>query len=259
MSAASTRLSILLLTEDSAKQAHHVLEAITRKLFRQLDPACDLQPAKVRFEPATEDARQVARANNWKAPAHRHLVAFRQYIATQLVLEHGFVVFHVDGDRVYAQRHTGENVRKFDELIRRPVRVILEGPPPRRRERRSPLPPAADVEERLAKLFLLAPFYSIESWLYQNIRLAARLCQSNPACLGQCLERLSAWAAERGALDEVNQPKKQLCFKDRHNAELAGAGYPTAEVLAAGKSLHDAFTPMRDCPALVRALATTHA
>lgn len=259
MTVPASRLSVLVLTEDRSEQAHDTIEALTRKIFRQLDPACDLRPTKVRFDPATDDARAVARANNWKSPTQRELVAFRQYIATQLIREHGFVVFHVDGDRVYAQISTSENVRKFDNLVRRPVRNILEGPPPKRRERQPPPQPRVSVDERLSKLFLLAPFYSIESWLYQNVATATRLCRQNVACRGKCVAQLMEWEADRGALDEVDKPKTRLCFRDRHNAELAGAGFPIAAVIAARKSLHDVLASMSKCAALTQALAQTYA
>lgn len=258
MTAPLARLSILLLTEDRAEQALSTIEALTRKMFRQIDPASDLSPTKVLFEPATDDARAVARANNWKSPTRHNLVAFRQYIAAHLTRGEGFVVFHIDGDRVYAERGTSENVRKFDDLVRRPVRIILEGPPPKRRERQPPPQPRAGVDERLSKLFLLTPFYSIESWLYQNVATAMRLCRQNVACGGKCVARLTAWEADRAALDEVDKPKTSLCFRDRHNAELAGGGFPIAAVLAAKKSLHDVVAVMGRCLALTRALAQTH-
>ncbi|MFZ6177988.1 hypothetical protein [Nannocystis pusilla] len=113
------------------------------------------------------------------------------------------------------------------------------------------------MDERLSKLFLLVPFYSIESWLYQNAVTATRLCRQNTACRGRCVAQLEAWEADRGLLDEVDKPKNRLCIRDRHNAELAGAGYPLAAVIAAEKSLHDALTSMRGCVALTTALAST--
>lgn len=251
-------LSVLLLTEDRASQADATLEALARKMFRYIDPGCDLQPSKVSFEPATDPARLVARANNWKDSTRRDLAYFRQYIATQLSLAHGFVVFHIDGDRVYAEHASSENRRKFDEMIRKHVRTILEGPPRKRRERTTPVQtPPPSVEERLAKLFLLLPCYSIEAWTFQNTTVATRLCRQNPSCPGRCLEHLAKWQADRGALDEVDKPKTKLCFQDKHNAELAGSGYPMAAVVAAGKSLHDAVKPMRENPALLSALART--
>lgn len=259
MNAPTPRFSILLLTEDGAAQAHATLESLTRKILRHLDPHCDLKPAMLEIEPAAEAAQAVARANSWKDPTRRDLVWLRQYIATQLQGEFGFVIHHVDGDRPYARRGSSENVRKFDDMIRTPVGIILEGPPPMRRSRRVPPPPPPEsAQERLAKLFLLAPFYSIEAWLFQNTTAAARLCRQNPKCAGECADLLASWQADRGLLDEVEKPKKKLCFKDQHNATLAGAGLPIEPIIAARKSLHDSILPMRDCTALTRALARTH-
>jgi hypothetical protein len=183
-------------------------------------------------------------------------VSFRQYIASKLRRERGFVFFHVDGDRPYRERATSENVRQFEAVIRRPVRIILEAVPRHRRHRATP-PEALhskEIDRRLAKLVLLVPYYSIEAWLFQHTERAARRCPGRPTCRHGCAEKLAAWSADRTLLDEIHKPKDQLCFHDEHNAELAGTGYPLDEVLNAEKSLHDALQALRGCSELMMAL-----
>lgn len=252
------RLSILLLTEDSGRDGDAVLRALLGRLLRRVVDGADISPE--RWEPATAAARAAVQGNAWKSPRRRDLVALRQYIAGKLSEPGGFVFFHFDGDRPYAERATSENAAKFEAMIRAPVRTILEGPPPKRRERRTPAPPAVApeaVERRLERLIAVVPFYSVEAWLYQNTERALEHCRANPRCRGGCAARLAAWAADRGALDEVRRPKEQLCFAAAHNRDLAESSPPIAAILAARTSLHDLFARLQACEALTERLAAT--
>jgi hypothetical protein len=111
--------------------------------------------------------------------------------------------------------------------------------------------------ERLARLRLLVPFYSIEAWLYQNTREAARLCDED-GCK-QCKPTLEAWARERASLDNVSRPKEKLCLRDKYNTRLAAAGFPADEVFAADASFTKAVTELLDCAELMSALERTFA
>jgi hypothetical protein len=127
VSEAQPRLSVLLLTEDGGARADDVLRAFAVRLLAHLAPGAVTREDARSWEPATPEAKAVARANTWKDRSRRDLVGFRQYIATKLAQEHGFVLFHVDGDRAHAHRATSENAAKFEDLIRRPVQIILQG------------------------------------------------------------------------------------------------------------------------------------
>lgn len=254
------RISIFVFAEDRSDES---LVALIKAVLRDIDPSCRVDEQVIDFQRPEREYRDLARGNAYKGASHDRLVRLHNYILGILAQDLGFVVFHADGDRIYEHRHTSENVAKYERRIRAPIASILEDTDlrsrPRRRERRAPPPtPTISVQERLAKLFLFAPFYSIEAWLYQNTELAARLCRENASCTHKCIERLNQWRTDRGALDEVDKPKQLLCFQDKHNAALASAGYPIAAVIAAGKSLHDAVRPMRECAALLSALARTH-
>lgn len=151
MKSAAPGLSVLLLTEDGGSQADEVLRSLVVKLLGCIEPGAVTREHARAWEPASPEAREVARANSWKNPRRRDLVSFRQYIASKLQRERGFVLFHVDGDRPYRERATSENTRKFETMIRKPVRIILEGPPPQRRARAEPPEKrdSTEVEQRL--------------------------------------------------------------------------------------------------------------
>lgn len=100
------------------------------------------------------------------------------------------------------------------------------------------------------------PYYSIEAWLYQNTREGARLCAQG-GC-SQHLDPFRQWELDRGLLDEVEQPKEQVCFRSAHNARLAAEGFPADAVFAADKSFAAAVTSLLESAELCQALALTH-
>jgi hypothetical protein len=111
--------------------------------------------------------------------------------------------------------------------------------------------------ERLKRLRLLVPFYSIEAWLYQNTREAARRCEEE-GCK-QCRPKLEEWAQGRASLDEVPRPKEVLCLRDKYNAHLASSGFPADEVYAADASFAHAVEGLLDCSEFTSALERTYA
>lgn len=253
MSEVRPRASLLLLTEDADDRA---LRTLVIRLLNRIVPGAVTRDDADAWEPVTHEARAVVQANGWKNERRVDLVRFCQYIATKLYQEHGFVIFHVDGDRAYGDRIDSENAQKFESIIRRRVRINLVTPPAQRRPRRPralPLDPAT-VERRLGKLILVMPFYSLEAWLFQNTEQAARHCPGAPICRHGCAGKLAAWSRDRSLLDEVLQPKGELCFGARHNAELASDGYPLDVALGAEKSLHATLKVLESCPELLAAL-----
>ncbi|MEM9458062.1 MAG: hypothetical protein AAGF11_28050 [Myxococcota bacterium] len=254
MSEDAVRLSALLLTEDGGVSADETLRVFMVKLLGHLAPGAVTRDDTRWWEPASVEARDVVRADGWKDPRRVDRVRFLQYVAAKLRQTHGFVFFHVDGDRVYRRRAESENLHKFEALIRAGVRTILKAPPARRRGRRRSSVEEVDAEQLLAKLVLLMPFYSIEAWLFQNTEVATRLCPGPPRCRRGCAKKLARWRLDRGALDEISKPKEELCFGARHNVALAGAGFPLDEILRANKSLRDAVEDLEACASLVRTL-----
>jgi hypothetical protein len=111
----------------------------------------------------------------------------------------------------------------------------------------------------MTRYLCLLPHWEIESWLYQNTERAAPLCPGPPRCRREpaCRDRLDEWRKNREALDEVAHPSDQLCLGKRHNSELVHA-YPTAAVVAAGKSLAAAVDAMLACDDLLHAIQRTH-
>lgn len=223
-------------------------------------PSVDLNPNRIKIEPLPENdrARQGTRSNNWKEePPTRETIVLFEAIATRLMEPGGFVVFHFDTDRVWAERDTSENRQKLESIIRERVRKILRGeatpPPPFGRGSRRALTPE-EIEAALARLLVLSPCYSIESWLYQSTQELLVHCQERHTSAEhvRCIE---SWSADRQLLDEVSQPKKALlpCIGDRHNEELAKT-FPAEEVWLAERSFFESVERMRACSALVEAL-----
>ncbi|WP_437806182.1 hypothetical protein [Sorangium sp. So ce1078] len=249
------RCSILVLSEDSAEGAHDTLVSLAKKILRLVDGSYDWQ--HVRFEPPEgEGVRKALRGNLWKSREPRDYRARLDligYIATKLLeSDRAFVIYHIDGDRPWAEREASENVAKFRTFIETDVRQFVE-----HRRRQSGRAPAGDLA--LTQLLLLVPYYSLEAWLFQNTRAGARFCEESPACRGKHASAFQEWANDRGALDEVWKPKKAVCFEDRRNRQLAeGLDEDTVDaVYYAGKSLHNAVDALHRNASLLAALAAT--
>ncbi len=275
MKSGVARCSVLVLSEDSGEGAHDTVVSLARKMFLLIDPA--VQTQHIRFEPPeVEGVKQALRGNLWKSeeprdqPKRRDLIG---YVATKLFEgPRSFVLFHVDGDRTWSEARSSapagqsENVLKFQRFIEHEVLQFVELRRRRMAEttRRStgvvpaPREPIAHVPD-MRQLLLAVPFYSIESWLLQNTERAKELCTKHPRCGGAHVPLLEEWARDRGALDEIPQPKERVCFRDEHNRDLAGPGFPTAAVYDARKSFAETVDRLMECPMLLAALESTHA
>jgi hypothetical protein len=254
------RLSFLILTEDSAMNACEPLEALVKRMLLLVDPA--VQTHRIKFEPRDEAARLAMRGTSWKSKpddfGHPKLVLLGRIIAAKLLEEDdapGFVIFHIDGDRVWADRESSENVQKFPAFVQSYVAPSLDATLRRRRDRTLDEEALERAKETaLARLLRLTPFWCIEAWLYQNTALVHRLCEQH---CGAHLGQIKSWAEDRGALDEVRKPKEAICLGSQHNAELSRSQFPTEAVFAADKSFAAAVMALLECPALCTALAST--
>lgn len=230
----------LVLTEDSGADAHDVIRGVLRCMFCLIDGQTQTQ--QINFEPANARAKAVMQANGWEDKKRRELVDLRQAIAEKLV-EGGFVFFHFDGDQIWSRRQACKRPGKFREMIVDKARIILEG-----------MVGIDEAQERLKRLHAITPFYSIEAWLFQNERVACRLCRDAGAHADHA--RFMAWAADRTLLDEVYQPKEQVSFKGQHNKALT-VGFPSEAVRQTGQSFAEVVDRLRADDALLAALKGT--
>lgn len=259
----------VLLTEDTSRQADETLRRVARHLLQAVRET--LQTHRLRFEPAEDVQRPILAANRWKSAGGRDEPKVRdlcQWIATKLSRrEDGaprFVLFHYDGDRVWPQRESCENADKFERRIRAGVRNALVAPPQRLPLRKggapvgAPVAPksAEEVECLLRRLVEVVPFYSMEAWLFRNFEVAKANCQRH-RCGGEHVPLLEAWQRGQPMLDEVPMPKEALCFRDEANAELAGPGFPAADLYLAETSFYETAERLRQSPQLVEALEQT--
>jgi hypothetical protein len=247
-------LSVLILTEDGAGDAHDTLVALVKKAFQLLQPGC--RTNRIRFDPQGETERRYMVANLWKGEgpktrAQRGQQSFRRIdlfraVATRLLEDEptGFVLVHVDGDRPWSRRDESENRQKYRDEFVAGVRAVLRASKPEREQ------------QGMARLLSLVPFYSIEAWLYQNLATAQDICAElgNPP---ELVRQLEAWRADRARVDEEVQIKDRCPLGDRHNKRLATTAWPAAVVHAIGCSFHDAVEGLRRCDDLRAALTAT--
>lgn len=256
------RLSFLILSEDSALDACEPIEALLKRMLLLVDPA--VQTHRIKFEPRDEAARAAMRGSNWKAKpgdfGYSKLVFLGRIIAAKLLEEAdapGFVIFHVDGDTVWADRDSSDNVQKFPAFVRDYVAQGLDAALRKRRDNPLDEEALANAKEAaLARLLRFTPFWCIEAWLYQNTALVHRFCEER---CGAHLDQIKRWREDRGALDEIPTSKKVICIGSQHNAELARSQFPAEAVFAADKSYAAAVMELLECADLCAAMARTWA
>lgn len=252
------RARILVLTEDSSRQAQATIQKLLKEALKLVVEGVDLNPARVRFEPLPENERALhaVHANRWKEqPPPRETILLLGLIAARLLEPAGFVVFHIDTDRAWSERNTSENRRKFETIIRAGVRRTLlgEAPLPINPRPRPTLTPE-QVEAALGRLLVLSPCYSIESWLYQATKELLALCQGRHES-EEHVGLIESWSVDRTLLDEVLKPKTDVlpCVGGYQNDALAKV-FPAEDVYLAERSFFESVERLRNCSALVEAL-----
>jgi hypothetical protein len=259
VSVENARLSIIVLTEDSGKDGRSTVEAIARRMLRLVVP--DFASHRVQFVPRDPQEEEAMRGNVWKTDGknprdHERQVRLRRYIARNLCLPNTFVLFHIDGDRIWSEREASENTAKFERLIRAKLpQVVDRGRANVSRGKPTSHASASPPMLRLEHLLLLCPFRSIEAWLYQNLHAATDIC--NREHRGSHVAELQTWEQRRAELDELPAPEKALCLGKAFNLELATRGFPEREAYDAKKSFAESVDRLLGCEALSRALELT--
>ena len=198
----------------------------------------------------TEDANALRsmRGNRWMdektSDSHYYRTTLIQSIATKLG-EGGFIVFHCDGDTSWKKRKESTKRKKFDKLMEPGIRARLRDT--------AKLAPK-NIEAAMKRVLIMVPYYSIESWLYQNTDEAIRICHAQYA--GADVAQFEEWETNRKQLDETSKPKDTVCLKDKHNHALATTNFPFDVVVSVGKSLKQAVAQFEECTDLQTALTS---
>ncbi|AUX43751.1 hypothetical protein SOCE26_052060 [Sorangium cellulosum] len=261
MSPGDSRVSIVILTEDSGADGRATVEALVGRMLELVAPGYGRH--RVDFLPSEPREEEAMRGNVWKTDGrnpvdHERRVRLLRYIARKLLLPDTFVVFHIDGDRPWSERSTSENLAKFDRRVLTVLPQVVErghanAPRTRRKGKGGDEPPAPVLQ--LGHLLLVCPFRSIEAWLYQNVRRASEICRREHA--GRHVGDIEAWEGKREELDELPAPDDVLCLKKAYNLELASHGFPTQLAYDARKSFAESVDRLSQCGALRAALERT--
>lgn len=242
----SRELAVLVLTEDTGNDAHATVCAVARKLLRLIEPSLD--DRRLRFDQADEHARAGMNFTCYKSASphdYAKKVSLAQAIARHLLTDERdtAVLVHVDADGPWSTRdqtHLCDNARRFTQEIVRRVAAILD-------KQRQP--------HRLQQIALLVPFWTLESWLFQNTREALRICQ-DPKYRDDA-PHFELWHRSPHLLDEHERPKTTIRFGAKYNLRLASEGFPAGRLHQLGLSFTAAVEAAR--PALAPLLAAhTH-
>lgn len=219
-------MRILILTEDGAPTATKTIEHVFKRLLRAAYPT--IRTDKIDFLPRPLQHKRIMSGNKWRSEDPRdreEIIALARDIATEAAVRDGFVVFHFDGDTEWTHRASARTPSQFEAKIvshsQRYVRDMME---------KNPKIESFNDE----KVIRLVPYYAIEAWLFQNFDECERLA-TQPADHAQ----LTQWRADRGLLDELEQPDEKLSIGKSRNLPLAEtfSNATVRDVVAAGKSL----------------------
>lgn len=228
-------IQITLGSEDGSANAARVVGHIVSATLRIAHPQSPDLQFLWHYCPTKDGPWRALRKNLWKSTNqrdHHAIVEFVRTIAYELLREDRvvFVVLHVDGDTSWRARKTSENALKFEEIVRKRVRMVLLD---HLSSKKPALDSDAEIARRMTRLVLAMPFYSIEAWLYQATECAIRLCRSHHQ--GRDIKTFRDWGADRASLDEEKRPKEMVCLGSEHNLTLAEE-FPAQIVLAIEKS-----------------------
>jgi hypothetical protein len=236
-------MNVLILSEDSGKDAFRVVSTLVRSMLRLVDSGT--QTHRISFAPLEDgEARLAMYANNWRSSSPRYEQKVRslaRVIATGL--SRGFVFYHVDGDCRWSEAPS-KHEDVFERAVVRRVRNQLMS------ARQS-----SEVDQMMSRLHLIIPFYSIEAWLYQNTKVAIAKCAEFDR--SQCVETFREWARDRAILDEVYKVKERVCLRDRFNLDLASSSFPAIDVYDARASFNASIERLRISDQLRAALSGT--
>jgi hypothetical protein len=245
---------VRIVTEDGAADAHDTLTHLLRRMLQIVAPSFATNRLKTLRQSDPEE-QQAAQPHRWHSrnDTDRRLVKkLARTIAAELLASR-FVVLHADGDARWSDRPSQHETSFRENLLP----VVRDALAPQRAAPRRPdqlrqaerMRPGKEMESHVQRLVLFMPYWTIESWLYQNTIEAIRLCQEKYR--GRDVEAFRRWGAERTRLDEEDaKDLKATCLDKKHNLELARAAYPTADVYMARTSFHAAVEALRACDPL---------
>jgi hypothetical protein len=250
-----SKLALLLVSEDGAKDTQETLESLTKHLLRLVDS--NYHSSQVRIEVLKDpQALSAARANRWQsqAPKDRIMqIALVRSLTTWLTTdEDAIILYHMDADIPWSESKAGKIVPKIDLLHQFLLVKLRSIVPARPNEKNTYQALERSLTERL---ILIMPYYSIEAWLYQNTKLVRQICKRDDQ--ERHAQTIMQWEQDRGILDDLSQPKNAICLSSRHNCDLA-LGFPAEQVLAVGKSFAATVRRLQENPVLLRALRNTH-
>lgn len=244
-------LSILLVSEDRAKDAIDTFRSIVKHMLRIISPSFEVQSNI--FEPlADPDSMYISRGHLWKSTKREDRakqIDFMRELANKLAEGNSsFVFYHLDGDRPWSESKSGllcEHVGPFRDFIKKNIPIL-----PARQS------PNNSIEKLIsafdARLVLIVPYYSIEAWLYQNFSTARKLCLLHHR--GEHLQQIADLQSSPASLDDIVKPKESLCLKSKHNRQLAEDSFPAFLTYELKTSFAAAVDVLLDCSELMAAL-----
>ncbi|MCP4137822.1 MAG: hypothetical protein GY754_43070 [bacterium] len=151
-------LKIIVVTEDSSKDSFGVLKNIINSILKNTTENFQSQVLEYEYPDKHTD---VMNGNRWQEKRPREfskkITDFKRQITSYLMEEYTYIFWHFDGDQKWKDSKEGArctHISKFQKFFG---------------------PISEQVSGAMEKVLFITPFYSIESWLYQNTQKLKKL------------------------------------------------------------------------------------
>ncbi len=202
------KLKIIIITEDAADDSFVTLKNIINSILK--NNFSNFQTHIIDYE-FPEKHKDIMKANLWtdKKPGNK-ITSFKRKLNSYINDTNTYVFWHFDGDKKWKDSKLGKSTKILDQFQK-----FVE-------------PIKSRNKDLIDKIFLLVPFYSIESWLYQNDNALKKL---DKKAVSEILEM------DDSNLDEIFKIKENFKLGSEANFELS-KNFPYQKAYDVKKSFH---------------------
>lgn len=214
-------MQIYLFGEDSYSKSTKILKNIILKSFFQIDSNFNDESEEFSYA-ETEFYWLTLQSNQWKnKKPTSNFDSLCKLIADIYLNEDEFIFWHIDADITWQDGfniNSSSNIIDFQNIILKKVANYL-----------SAKGTTLDFEILYNKLILIVPFYSIESWLYENYQIIEHTHKAE----FQVLQNLKHTHGD--TFDMIHQIKNTPSVQDKVNLELSN-NFPSSKIYRIGMS-----------------------
>ncbi|MDD4974426.1 MAG: hypothetical protein PHY93_08735 [Bacteriovorax sp.] len=214
-------MNIYFFGEDSPTKSVHILKNIVIKSLHCIEPLFNPSDAEFNIN-SSNFFGLTLQGNHWKQKKPTsNFDDLCSFIADIYQNDDEFIFWHIDADTTWsndAGYQLSKNILQLEEIVFKKVEAFSNSKKK-----------AFNKDELYKKLILVEPFYSIESWLYENYEIVRDSHKPH-------YEALKKFKEKHGdTFDLISQVKEKTSVKDEINIELSN-NFPSSRINQIGMS-----------------------